>query len=33
MRRGDSLDDLVAFAAVVRAGSFTEAVAKLGKPR
>jgi DNA-binding transcriptional LysR family regulator len=33
MRRGDSLDDLAAFAAVVREGSFTKAVAKLGKLR
>ncbi len=30
MRRGDSLDDLAAFAAVVREGSFTKAAAKLG---
>jgi DNA-binding transcriptional LysR family regulator len=33
MQRGDSLDDPAAFAAVVREGSFTKAVAKLGKPR
>jgi DNA-binding transcriptional LysR family regulator len=33
MRRGDSFDDHIAFAAVVREGSFTKAVAKLGKPR
>jgi DNA-binding transcriptional LysR family regulator len=33
MRRGDSLDDPAAFAAVVREGRFTKAVAKLGKPR
>ena len=30
MRRGDSLDDLAAFAAVRREGSFTKAAAKLG---
>jgi len=30
MRRGDSLDDLAAFAAVGREGSFTKAAAKLG---
>jgi DNA-binding transcriptional LysR family regulator len=30
MRRGDSLDDLAAFAAMVREGSFTKAAAKLG---
>src|SRR5256884_2813931 len=30
MQRGDSLDDLVAFAAVSREGSFTKAAAKLG---
>src|SRR5881394_3454672 len=30
MPRGDSLDDLVAFAAVGREGSFTKAAAKLG---
>ena len=30
MRRGDSLDDLSAFAAVGREGSFTKAAAKLG---
>jgi DNA-binding transcriptional LysR family regulator len=29
MRRGDSLDDLAAFAAVVREGTFTKAAAKL----